>query len=72
METLLRNSTLEQLRNYFYDERGEFPPADFAKEELIRIILKANFIKKDSGTSRALSNKKYYPINKTGEEENPV
>ena len=41
METLLRNSTLEQLNNYFYDERGEFPPADFTREELISIILKA-------------------------------
>lgn len=44
METLLRNSTLEQLRNYFYDERGEFPPADFTREELISIILKAKQI----------------------------
>ena len=40
METLLRNSTLEQLRNYFYDERGEYPPSDFTREELVNIILK--------------------------------
>ena len=41
METLLRNSTLEQLNNYFYDERGEFPPSDFTKEEIIQTILKS-------------------------------
>lgn len=41
METLLRNSTLEQLRNYFYDERGEFPLSDFTREEIIQTILKS-------------------------------
>lgn len=41
METLLRNSTLEQLNNYFYDERGEFPPSDFMREEIIKAILKS-------------------------------
>ena len=41
METLLRNSTLEQLNNYFFDERGEFPPSDFTKEEIIQTILKS-------------------------------
>lgn len=41
METLLRNSTLEQLNNYFFDERGEFPPSDFSKEEIIQTILKS-------------------------------
>ena len=41
METLLRNSTLEQLRNYFYDERGEYPPSDFKREEIIQTILKS-------------------------------
>lgn len=39
METLLRNSTLEQLNNYFYDERGEYPPVDFTREEIIQSIL---------------------------------
>lgn len=39
METLLRNSTLEQLNNYFYDEKGEFPPSDFTREEIIQTIL---------------------------------
>ena len=41
METLLRNSTLEQLRNYFYDEKGEYPPVDFTREEIIQTILKS-------------------------------
>ena len=41
METLLRNSTLEQLNNYFFDERGEYPPSDFTKEEIIQAILKS-------------------------------
>ena len=39
METLLRNSTLEQLNNYFFDERGEFPPSDFTMEEIIQTII---------------------------------
>ena len=41
METLLKNSTMEQLKEYYYDAKGEYPPADFTKEELISIILKA-------------------------------
>ena len=41
METLLRNSGMQQLKEYYYDERGEYPPSDFTKEELISIILKA-------------------------------
>jgi len=41
METLLRNSSMEMLREYFYDAKGEYPPADFTKEDLISIILKA-------------------------------
>lgn len=41
METLLRNSSMEMLREYFYDAKGEYPSADFTKEELISIILKA-------------------------------
>lgn len=41
MDTLLRNATIEQLREYYYDERGEYPPADFTKEEIINVILKA-------------------------------
>ena len=32
METLLKNSTIEQLKEYYYDER----------EEIINVILKLN------------------------------
>ncbi len=41
METLLRNSSMQQLKEYYYDAKGEYPPKDFTKEELISIILKA-------------------------------
>lgn len=41
METLLRNSSMEMLKEYFYDARGYYPEDDFfTKEELINIILK--------------------------------
>lgn len=41
METLLKNSTIEVLRAYYYDVRGEYPPSDFTREQIINIILKA-------------------------------
>ena len=41
METLLKNATMEMLREYYYDARGEYPPIDFTREEIISIILKA-------------------------------
>lgn len=41
METLLKNSTMEMLRSYYYDVRGEYPPSDFTREQIIDIILKA-------------------------------
>ena len=41
METLLKNSTMEQLKEYYYDERGEYPPEDFTRDEIINVILKA-------------------------------
>ena len=41
MEILLKNSTIEMLREYYYDVRGEYPPADFTREQIINIILKA-------------------------------
>ena len=44
METLLKNSTMEMLKEYYYDERGEYPPKDFTREEIISIILKAKQI----------------------------
>ena len=41
METLLKNSTMEMLKEYYYDERGEYPLADFTREEIIKAILKS-------------------------------
>ena len=32
------------LREYYFDLRGEYPPADFTREEIISIILKAKQI----------------------------
>ena len=40
METLLRNSSMEMLKEYFYDARGYYPEDEFTKEELVSIILK--------------------------------
>ena len=40
METLLKNSSIEMLREYYYDLRGEYPPADFTRDEIIKVILK--------------------------------
>ena len=40
METLLKNSTMEMLREYYFDVRGEYPPKDFTREEIIKVILK--------------------------------
>lgn len=40
METLLRNTSVEMLREYYFDAKGEYPPKDFSREELISIILK--------------------------------
>lgn len=41
METLLKNSTMEMLKEYYYDERGEYPLSDFTREEIIQTILKS-------------------------------
>lgn len=41
METLLRNSTMEMLREYYFEAKGEYPPADFTREQIINVILKA-------------------------------
>ena len=41
METLLKNSTMEMLREYYFDAKGEYPPADFTRDEIINVILKA-------------------------------
>ena len=41
METLLKNSSLEMLREYYFDVRGEYPPIEFTRCEIINVILKA-------------------------------
>ena len=41
METLLKNSTMEMLREYYFDAKGEYPPKDFTREEIINVILKS-------------------------------
>ena len=41
METLLKNSSLEMLREYYFDVRGEYPPKDFTRDEIINVILKS-------------------------------
>lgn len=41
METLLKNSTMEMLREYYFEAKGEYPPSDFTREQIINIILKA-------------------------------
>lgn len=41
METLLKNSTMEMLREYYFDVRGEYPPIYFTRELIINIILKS-------------------------------
>ena len=41
METLLKNSSIEMLREYYFDAKGEYPPAEFTRCEIISIILKA-------------------------------
>ena len=40
METLLKNATMEMLREYYFDARGEYPPIDFTREEIVKVILK--------------------------------
>lgn len=33
METLLKNSTMEMLKEYFYDARGYYPEDDFLQRK---------------------------------------
>ena len=40
METLLKNSTMEMLKEYFYDLRGCYPPEGFTRELIISRLLK--------------------------------
>ena len=41
METLLKNSTMKMLREYYFDAKGEYPPIDFTRDEIINVILKS-------------------------------
>lgn len=41
METLLKNTSTKILKEYYYDVRGEYPPIDFTRDEIINVILKA-------------------------------
>lgn len=40
METLLKNSNIEMLREYYFEAKGEYPPIDFTREQIIKVILK--------------------------------
>lgn len=39
MKEMLENTSTEMLREYFYDLRGCYPPQDFSREMLIRILV---------------------------------
>lgn len=41
METLLKNTSTKMLREYYFDVRGEYPPIDFTRDDIINVILKA-------------------------------
>lgn len=34
METLLRNSSMQQLKEYYYDAKGEYPPRILPRKSL--------------------------------------
>ena len=36
METLLKNSSMEMLREYYFDVRGEYPPIEFTRCDRFR------------------------------------
>nr|DAI99115.1 MAG TPA: hypothetical protein [Caudoviricetes sp.] len=40
MKEMLEKTSMEMLKEYFYDARGYYPEDEFTKEELINIILK--------------------------------
>lgn len=40
MKEMLERTSLEMLREYYYDARGYYPSDDFTKDELISILLK--------------------------------
>lgn len=40
MKEMLEKTSMEMLKEYFYDARGYYPSNDFTKDELVNIILK--------------------------------
>jgi hypothetical protein len=40
MKEMLEKTSMEMLKEYFYDARGYYPGDEFTKEELVNIILK--------------------------------
>lgn len=40
MKGMLENTSIEILREYFYDLRGYYPPIEFNREMIIKILLK--------------------------------
>lgn len=40
MKEILKNTSTEMLREYFYDLRGCYPPEEFDRELIINILLK--------------------------------
>ena len=39
MKEMLEKTSTEMLREYFYDLRGYYPPKEFTREMLIRILV---------------------------------
>jgi hypothetical protein len=39
MKEMLEKTSTEMLREYFYDLRGCYPPTEFTREMLIRILV---------------------------------
>lgn len=40
MKEILKNTSTEMLREYFYDLRGCYPPEEFSRELIIGVLLK--------------------------------
>ena len=40
MKEMLEKTSMEMLKEYFYDARGYYPEDELTKEELVSIILK--------------------------------
>lgn len=40
MKEMLEKTSTEDLREYFYDLRGCYPPEEFSREQILNILLK--------------------------------